>query len=99
MLILFTEILKKKRYLALFKMDPSKSDIITASEDHSGQITLNLSVKHIKEALPDPGSRILKWALIPHPISDKFDAKVKDKEGKPHDHAQSLYTSKPGWAI
>ena len=65
-------------FLALFKMDPSRSDKI-ALLNRGDQLLLDLAVKHIDQALPEPGDRVLKWAVTPHPTR-QYDVKIKDSQ-------------------
>jgi 37-kD nucleoid-associated bacterial protein len=71
-------------FLGLFKLDPGDRDQIALERDEQGQILLKLAVAHIQEALPEPGDRVLKWALIPHPPvaddSSQFDLKLRDEQ-------------------
>jgi hypothetical protein len=69
-----------RQFLGLFKMDPGRSHKITLRQDEIGNILLDLAVRHIEQALPDPNDRVLKWAVIPHPTRPAFDVKVKDQE-------------------
>jgi len=57
----------KRQFLGLFKMDPGLSDKIALQQDEAGNALLDLAVRHIEQALPDPRDRVLKWAIIPHP--------------------------------
>jgi len=70
----------KRQFLGLFKMDPGRSEKITLQQDEAGNVLLNLAVRHIEHALPDPRDRVLKWAVIPHPTRRAFDIKAKDEE-------------------
>ena len=70
----------ERQFLGLFKMDPGRSDKITLRQDEVGNVLLDLAVRHIEQALPDPGDRILKWAVIPHPTRPAVEFKVKDQE-------------------
>lgn len=71
-------------FLGLFKLDPGDRDQIALERDESGQTLLQLAVEHIDEALPDPGERVLKWALIPHPPvageQSRFELKLRDEQ-------------------
>lgn len=65
-------------FLGLFKLDPGRRDQIALD-----QTLLELAVRSIEEALPEPGDRVLKWALIPHPPSvegtpSPFELKLRD---------------------
>ena len=70
----------ERQFLGLLKMDPGRSDKITLRQDEVGSVLLDLAVRHIEQALPDPSDRVLKWAVIPHPTRPAFDVKVKDEE-------------------
>lgn len=71
-------------FLGLFKLDPGRRDQIALDHDNSGQILLRLAVQSIQEALPEPGDRVLKWALIPHPpaegVLSPFELKLRDEQ-------------------
>jgi nucleoid-associated protein YejK len=82
MIILFKIRGSKTHYLALFKMDPGKTEKVVLRQDQAGQTLLDLAVRHIERVLPDPDDRILKWAVMPHPTRLAFDAKVKDQEAR-----------------
>ena len=82
MILLFSVGTESSPFLGLLKMDPGRKDTITLEEDNEGNILLDLAVRTIKQALPDPrGEKILKWAVIPHPSRRTFDLKVKDEQG------------------
>lgn len=70
----------ERSFLGLLKMDPGRADKVTFRQDEAQNILLGLAVRQIERALPDPGTRILKWAAIPHPDRPTFDVKVKDQE-------------------
>lgn len=66
----------KRPFLALFKMDPGPADKIVVPSDGK-QLLLELAVRHIDDALPDPNS-VLKWAITPHPTRGAYDVKIRD---------------------
>lgn len=66
----------KRPFLALFKMDPGRADKVVVPSE-GDQLLLNLAVRHIDGALPDP-NRVLKWAITPHPTRRAYDVKIKD---------------------
>lgn len=68
-------------FLVLLKLEPGPSNKITLSQDNAGATLLDLVVEHLEQALPDPGDRILKWAVMPHPSRTAYQLKVKDDEG------------------
>lgn len=70
----------RRQSLALFKMDPGRADKIALGSNQGG-ILLDLAVRHIEQALPDPGDRVLKWAVTPNP-DRQLDVKIKDIESK-----------------
>ena len=82
MVLLFSVAGEPSSFLGLLKMDPGRKDAITLGEDKDGNVLLDLAVRTIKQALPDPrGEKILKWAVIPHPSRRAFELKVKDEQG------------------
>ncbi|MFZ3149219.1 MAG: nucleoid-associated protein [Methanothrix sp.] len=82
MVLLFSVAGEPSQFLGLLKMDPGRKDAITLGEDKEGNVLLDLAVRTIKQALPDPqGEKILKWAVIPHPTRRTFQLKVKDEQG------------------
>ncbi len=68
-------------FLGLFKMDPANEEKISLPKDDVGNILLNLAVNYLDQALPDPGDKVLKWAIIPHPSRPHIDVLVKDEQG------------------
>jgi nucleoid associated protein NdpA len=80
-----------QKFLGLFKLDPGRRDQIALDRDDSGQTLLKLAVQSIEEALPEPGDRVLKWALIPHPPTEgepsRFDLKLRDEQQRGVDPA------------
>ena len=82
MVLWFKKAGNEQDYLGLFKLDPGKTEIIF-KQDEAHNVLLGLAVDHIAQALPEPGKRVLKWAVFPHTSNTEFDAKVKDKEGDP----------------
>jgi nucleoid-associated protein YejK len=81
MVLWFRKVDDERNFLGLFKMDPGRSDKITVRQDKEGELLLDLAVRHIEQALPDPSDMVLKWAVIPHPTRSPFDVKVRDQEG------------------
>lgn len=71
----------ERTFLALLKMEPARADKIALSESN-GKVLLNLAVRHIDQALPEPGDQVLKWAITPHPNRPAYQVKVRDEEGK-----------------
>jgi len=75
-----------QKFLGLFKLDPGRRDQIALDET-----LLRLAVRSIKEALPEPGDRVLKWALIPHPpvegAPSPFELKLRDEQQRGKDAA------------
>jgi nucleoid-associated protein YejK len=82
MVLWFRKVGIRRKFLALLKLDPGPSDKITLRQDEEKDVLLGLAVRHIEQALPDPGAQVLKWTVVPHPTRPAFHAKVKDKEGK-----------------
>jgi nucleoid-associated protein YejK len=81
MILLFNVHEDNRTFLGLLKMDPCEEDRITLSQNEVEDSTLfNFAVKHIDQALPDPGEKVHKWAIIPHPTRPNFDAKIKDEK-------------------
>lgn len=81
MILLFNIPEDSRTFLGLLKMDPCEEDRITLSQNEVDESTFfNFAIKHIDQALPDPGEKVLKWAVIPHPTRPKFDAKIKDEQ-------------------
>lgn len=81
MALLFREQGDSKTYLGLLKMDPGTADKVTLMRDRAGEFLLGLAVQHIRQSFPDPGDKVLKWAVVPHPTRPKYDLKVKDEQG------------------
>ena len=71
----------RRQFLALFKMDPGRSDTI-ALRSQGSELLLDLAVQHIDQALPEPGDRVLKWAVTPHP-NRLYDVKIRDSQSTP----------------
>ena len=69
-----------RSFLALIKMEPARADRIALTS--KGKQLLDLAVKHIDAALPEPGDQVLKWAITPHPNRPSYNVKVRDEEGK-----------------
>lgn len=69
-----------RNFLALLKMEPARADRIALTS--KGKQLLTLAVRHIDEALPEPGDQVLKWAITPHPGRPSYNVKVRDEEGK-----------------
>jgi nucleoid-associated protein YejK len=72
---------KQQAFLGLFKMDPGDTERIALQQDEAGNLLLDLAVERIRQTLPDPGDKLLKWAVIPHPIRSNFDVKAQDQQG------------------
>lgn len=68
-------------YLGLFKFDPGTHDSIYLKEDDAGQMLLELAARRVEYELPQPGDRVLKWAVIPHPTNEDFEIKLRDEQG------------------
>ena len=68
-------------FLALFKMDPGPSNTISLNQDNSGDLLLDLAIHHFEHSLPDESSRVLKWAITPHPNRSNYNVKVRDEQG------------------
>jgi nucleoid-associated protein YejK len=66
-------------FLGLFKMDHGPAEKIILHMEEAEEFLLDLAVQHIDQALPDPGGRVQKWAVLPHPNRPAFDVKVKDE--------------------
>lgn len=81
MALLFREQGDSKTYFGLLKMDPGTADKVTLVRDRTGEFLLGLAVQHIRQSFPDPGDKVLKWAVVPHPTRSKYDLKVKDEQG------------------
>jgi|GEM_PF-1908770 len=79
------------QFLGLFKLDPGRRNQIALDHDDSGQILMELAVRSVEEALPEPGDRVLKWALIPHPPAEgapsPFELKLRDEQQRGVDPA------------
>lgn len=73
--------LGKRSYVGLFKFDPGARDSIYLKEDEAGQMLLELAARRVAYELPEPGERVLKWAVIPHPTEDAFQIKLRDEQG------------------
>jgi hypothetical protein len=58
-----------KHFLGLLKMDPSQEDKMTLSSE-AEDFPLKIMVKIIDRALPEPGDKVQKWAILPNPIRD-----------------------------
>jgi nucleoid-associated protein YejK len=69
-----------RKFLALIKMEPGRANRIALTS--KGKQLLWLAVRHIDEALPEPGDEVLKWAITPHPNRPSYNVKVRDEEGK-----------------
>jgi nucleoid-associated protein YejK len=69
-----------RKFLTLIKMEPARADRIALTS--KGKQLLDLAVKHIDAALPEPGDQVLKWAITPHPNRPLYNVKVRDEEGK-----------------
>lgn len=70
-----------RRFLGLFKMDPGPSHKIIVRGADTDEALLELAVRHVEQALPDPKDQLLKWAVLPHPTRPVFAVKAQDKEG------------------
>jgi len=70
-----------RSFLALLKLEPARADKIALSQSN-GKLLLKLAVRHIDQALPEPGDQVLKWAITPHPNRSAYQVKVRDEEGK-----------------
>jgi hypothetical protein len=81
MVLWFTRVNDKRRFLGLFKMDPGPSHKIILETSGEEETLLQLAVQHLEQVLPDPRDQVLKWAVIPHPTRPTFDLKAKDQEG------------------
>ncbi|MDD1444113.1 nucleoid-associated protein [Dolichospermum sp. ST_sed3] len=68
-------------FLALFKMDPGPSNTISLNQNNSGDLLLDLAIHHFEHSLPDESSRVLKWAITPHPNRSNYNVKVRDEQG------------------
>lgn len=69
-------------FLGLFKMDHGPAEKITLRLEEAEDFLLELAVQHIDQALPDPGGRVQKWAVLPHPNRQAFDVKVRDETSR-----------------
>jgi nucleoid-associated protein YejK len=72
---------EQQNFLTLIKMEPARADKIALTES-KGKALLSLAVRHIDQALPEPGDQVLKWAITPHPNRPPYHVKVRDEEGK-----------------
>jgi nucleoid-associated protein YejK len=72
----------ERSFLGLFKMDHGPTEKVTLHQQEAHAFLLNLVVQHIEQALPDPGGRVQKWAVLPHPTRPAFDVKVKDETSR-----------------
>lgn len=70
-----------RNYVGLFKLDPGAHDSIYLKEDDAGQMLLELAARRVAYELPEPGERVLKWAVIPHPADDLSQLKLRDEQG------------------
>lgn len=72
---------KGREHLGLFKMDPGPSHKIALRTGRAGETLLELAVRHVEQALPDPRDQVLKWAVLPHPTRPTYHVKAKDQQG------------------
>lgn len=72
----------ERSFLGLFKMDHGPINRVTLLQQEAQYFLLELVVQHIEQALPDPGGRVQKWAVLPHPTRRAFDVKVKDETSR-----------------
>jgi nucleoid-associated protein YejK len=72
----------ERPFLGLFKMDHGPTEKVTLRLQETKALLLDLVVQHIDQALPDPGGRVQKWAILPHPTRPAFDVKVKDETSR-----------------
>lgn len=68
-------------YLGLFKLDPGAHDRIWLKTGPAGKLLLELAAKHVRYELPEPGERVLKWAITPHPSNPEYQIKLRDEQG------------------
>ena len=45
------------------------------------QSSLELAARRVEYELPQPGDRVLKWAVMPHPTNEEFEIKLRDEQG------------------
>jgi nucleoid-associated protein YejK len=69
-------------FLGLFKMDHGPAEKVALRLQEAQVFLLDLVVQHIEQALPDPGGRVQKWAILPNPTRPSFDVKVKDETSR-----------------
>jgi len=67
-------------HLGLFKFDPGAHDSIYLKEGTAGQMLLELAASRVAYELPEPGDRVLKWAVTPHPAGADFQIKLRDEQ-------------------
>lgn len=78
MVLWFTADGDDRNFLTLMKMEPARADRIALTS--KGKQLLSLAVRHIDAALPEPGDKVLKWAITPHPNRPSYNVKVRDEE-------------------
>lgn len=75
-----TEMGQQRKFLGIFKMDPSDDYKVILESPVEAQ--LSIDVQEISKALPDPGeNRVLKCAIITHPERPDFHVKLRDNQG------------------
>jgi hypothetical protein len=79
MVLWFSQQGHERPFLGLFKMDPGPVERVTLRLQEAKTVLLDLVVQYIDQALPDPGGRVQKWAVLPHPTRKAFDVKFKDE--------------------
>ncbi len=82
LVLLFRRQGDERLFLGLFKMDHGPTGKVTLRLQEAQIFLLDLVVQHIEGALPDPGGRVQKWAVLPHPTRPAFEVKVKDETSR-----------------
>lgn len=72
----------KRPHLGLLKLEPGKRDTVFLEKNAAGEL-LKIAVEHQEYALPEPGERVLKWAITPHPNpQSRYEIKLRDEQNR-----------------
>lgn len=81
LILWFEKVDEERPFLGLLKLDPRARDNVFLERKTVDEFLLRIAVQHLDFALPEPGDRVLKWAIAPHPSEERYQVKLRDEQG------------------